>query len=148
MEQKALGLTPFSLSHPWGTPCVQGPAQAALCSAKSPSSLHSQAQGEPGNDLIDAKALPAQLGPSWWPWSIQQLLGGHFKVAGSRDGAQCHGHTHIPLVPSWDLPKVALSTAVSPGWGRGSLSWFCHLCSGLQGQSRQENLCESLQIHF
>lgn len=35
-------------------------------------------------------------------------------MGGSRDGAQCHGDLHIPLIPSWDLPKVALSIAVSP----------------------------------
>lgn len=124
MEQKARGTHPAlpacSCLPSLGHSREQVTAQA--CSGQCHTALPPcrGAGGGPGNDPIAVKPLSAQLGPSWWPCSNQQLLWSHFKVEGSRDGAQCHGHIHIPLIPSWDLPKVAWSIAVSP-----SGQWHC-----------------------
>lgn len=117
MEQKARGTHPAlpacSCLPSLGHSREQVTAQA--CSGQCHTALPPcrGAGGGPGNDPVAVKPLSAQLGPSWWPCSNQQLLWSHFKVEGSRDGAQCHGHIHIPLIPSWDLPKVAWSIAVS-----------------------------------
>lgn len=119
---------------------VSRSSPSLLCAGpNSPSSLHSRAEGGPGNDLIDLNPFLISWAQAGGHEATSSCWGVISKVGGSRDGAQCRGHIHIPLIPSWDLPKVALSTAVSPWWGRGSLSWFCQLCSGLQGQSRQQN---------
>lgn len=56
-------------------------------------------------------------------------------------------HSH-PSSPQLGPSQSGLVHSCVPRVGQRELSWFCHLCSGLQGQSRQENCVSPCKYIF